>query len=85
MTTEEGAIGPFPYTSQHNNRSTVYVPNVDNNMSVAGGLATGSHPHMSVVYPFHNIIYSAEVMSYHCWGSLVKKVNEKLVNNSLTG
>ena len=50
----------------------------DNNMSVAGGLGTSSPPHISVFYPFHNIIYLAH------WGSSVEKVNQKLVNNSLT-
>ena len=41
--------------SQHNSRST--VANANSNVSVAGGLAASSLPHMHVVYPLHNNIY----------------------------
>ena len=53
--TAEGVIAPIPHTSQHNSRST--VANANNNVSVAGGLATNSLPHMHVVYPLRNNIY----------------------------
>ena len=39
------------------------VANADSNMFVAGVLATSSLPHMHVVYPLYNNIYSPEVMS----------------------
>ena len=41
-------------TSQHNSRST--VANANSNVSVAGGLAASSLPHMHIVYPLHNNI-----------------------------
>ena len=58
-TTVEGVTALIPHTSQYNSST---VANGDSNMSVAGELAASSLPHVHVVYPLHNNIYSPEVM-----------------------
>ena len=55
-TTVEGVTAQIPLASQYS--SSIVVNADSSNMSVAGELAASSLPHMHVVYPLHNNIYS---------------------------